>query len=403
MLKGYLSNDIAVYTAGELFGQNQAFLEGRIKGLWCVTKYQIDIQYNQSINVLSLSRNTNMFSIGFISLLHIVLNRMINFPSWESAAQISAPKVLTLCDPGTYHYNLTTTAYCQDNEGNTQRSIQCIQCPKNMYSSEPNQDHCQACDYGTYAPVGSSACLSCYNTSLLGNSTICANYIGNKSASKRKTYLAIFIPIGLIIMTAIIVLSAWYLRKRWLRQRALGSDETWLLNFEDLVKPSATSCNNTNGGGVEDTVMKEQQRDVLVGANGRILLGGSSSYHEPIALKRRLSTPIAKEEEEWNIGTSSSAPDNVRHSAYTLHRKLSQATTSPPSSLSAPSAYPNSNRSDPRLSSEAAVAVPLTVAESFSSIGGSHYHHKRGESRGLEGYKLSHLEKPKLIHALGFQ
>jgi hypothetical protein len=34
MLKGYLSNDTAVYTAGELFDQNQAFLEGRVKGLW---------------------------------------------------------------------------------------------------------------------------------------------------------------------------------------------------------------------------------------------------------------------------------------------------------------------------------------------------------------------------------
>jgi hypothetical protein len=333
-----------------------------------------------------------MFSIGFISLLHIILNRMmINFPAWENA-QISAPKVKTLCDPGTYHSNLTTTAYCQDSEGNTQRSIQCILCPENMFSSEPNQDHCQACDYGTYAPVGSSACISCYNTSYLSNPTVCANYIENQYISKRKTFLAIFIPIGVIVISAILASLIWYLKKRWVRQRALGSDETWLFNFDDLVKPPTNNSNETG----DDTLMREQQKDILTGANGRILFGGSSSRPESIELRRRSSTPII--EEEWNVGTLTSAENDTHHSAFSLNRKSTRASITPSSLTAADNSNSNINRSNPRISSD--LAILETEGKSSLDAG---TRHKRLSSRGIEGYKLYHIEKPKLIHALGFQ
>lgn len=220
MLKGYLDNStVSVYTAGELFDQNQAYLEGRVHGLWA----------------------TNMFSVGFMSLLHIVLNKMIDFPSWEGAL-ISIPPIHNICDPGTYHSNFTTTAYCRDADGNTQKSVQCIQCPENMYTDQPDQYQCSACATGYYSFPGSSSCSSCYDMSdnYTSSTTIkssCAAFIDDQAAQKRHLYMSIFIPIGIVLFLVALALLGRYLRKRWLTQRTLGSDEDWLLSFNELVKP----------------------------------------------------------------------------------------------------------------------------------------------------------------------
>ncbi|KAL9558812.1 hypothetical protein MBANPS3_000712 [Mucor bainieri] len=223
ILKGYINNDtMSVYTAGELFDQNQAYLEGRVQGLWA----------------------TNMFSVGFMSLLHIVLNKMIDFPSWEGAL-ISIPRIENICDPGTYHSNFTTTAYCQDADGNTQKSIQCVQCPENMYTDLPDQYHCSSCAKGYYSFPGSSSCSSCYSdesdnsrtTSSNAIKSTCTAYIQEQAAQKRQLYMSIFIPIGVVLFLIALAFLAKYARKRWLTQRTLGSDEDWLLSFHALVKP----------------------------------------------------------------------------------------------------------------------------------------------------------------------
>lgn len=298
-----------------------------------------------------------MFSIGFMSLLDVVLNRvMTTFPSWESAL-ISAPRVTTICDPGTYHTNLTTSAYCQDHEGNTHRSIQCIDCPENTYSSLPNQDRCTQCEYGTYAPIGSSECISCYNTSHFLNPTICVNYIAAQDESRRRLYMAIFIPIGIVLGLALIAVLVWYFKKRFLKQRALGSDGTWLLSFDELVQP--LSIENISR---DVSYKREKQRDIMIGASDRVLLGGSSS--RPGSIKRS-STPIAEDK------------------MYDVNRLSTGAITS--------SSYlPEHNKSNSNL-----------IGTTFSLQQGGGIHHKQGDSK-VDNLKLQFVEKPRFIHTLGF-
>jgi hypothetical protein len=179
-----------------------------------------------------------MFAVGFMTLLHVMLNRMINFPSWEGVS-ISTPRITHICDPGTYHSNFTTTAYCQDFDGIIQKSTQCIQCPENMYTDLADQEQCKPCHYGWYAPKGSATCLSCYDVPI-NNATLgsgCAVFIEDQTTANRQMYMSIFIPLGIIFLTGIGILVWWFFRKRWLQQRDVGSDETWLLSFNDLVKP----------------------------------------------------------------------------------------------------------------------------------------------------------------------
>lgn len=227
ILKGYLDNStISVYTVGELFDQNQAYLEGRVKGLWA----------------------TNMFSIGFMSLLHIVLNKMVDFPSWEGAL-ISTPGIKNICDPGTYHSNFTTTSYCQGSNGNTQKSIQCIQCPENMYTDLPDQGQCKSCEFGYFSLPGSTSCTTCYakfdnttSSNVINNS--CLAYIDSQASEKRQLYMSIFIPLGVFLLLLSAALLYRFLRNRWLIQRASGSDEDWLLFFNELVKPPIHKLEN---------------------------------------------------------------------------------------------------------------------------------------------------------------
>lgn len=166
---------------------------------------------------------------------------MIDFPSWE-AALISIPRIRNICDSGTYHSNLTTTAYCQGSDGNTQKSIQCIQCPENMYTDLPDQYQCKACEFGYFSLPGSTSCTTCYDkfdnttsSNTINNS--CLAYIDNQASEKRQLYMSIFIPIGMFLFLVAAVFSYKFLRKRWLIQRASGSDEDWLLSFNELVKP----------------------------------------------------------------------------------------------------------------------------------------------------------------------
>lgn len=300
-----------------------------------------------------------MFSIGFMSLLDVVLSRvMTNFPSWESAL-ISAPRVTRICDPGTYHTNLTTSAYCQDLEGNTKKAIQCIKCPENTYSSLPNQDRCIQCEYGTYAPLGSSNCISCYNTSQLLNPTICLNYIAAQDESRKKLYMSIFLPIGIVFGLALIGVLVWYFKKRFLKQRALGSDGTWLLSLDELVQP--LSIENISRDG---SYKKEKQRDIVIGASRRVLLGGSSTSSLPSSIKRS-STPITEEK------------------MYNMNRLSMGVITSS-------SCLPENHGSN----------LNLIGTTSTSQHQGGGIHHKRGGSKG-DTLKLQ-FDQPRLIHALGF-
>lgn len=298
-----------------------------------------------------------------MTLLHVVMDKVVsNFPSWDGAL-ISVPRVLSICEPGTYHTNFTTTAYCQDSDGNIQKSIKCIQCPENMYTSLPNQDSCIPCEDGYYASPGSSSCTSCYDNRASGNSTsdnnartaYCSKYLADQEAYLRRLFLAIFVPIGIVLGIIIIGALIWYFRKRFLRQRALGNDENWLLHFDDLVE--------TDDG----------QKNIIAGEDGRISSTGTTSSIANNTIMKISSAPI--------IGSSHITESTI--SQGDENSILKRFHTS--------KAISDQRSSDPEMKVTGGVGGPNGIVNTD----------RKGDPN-TTGIRL-HVQQNKLIHALGFQ
>ncbi|KAL7326247.1 Histidine kinase osmosensor, variant 3 [Mucor circinelloides] len=215
MLKGYLSNSTHMFTSADLFDQIQAYLEKRVKEFWFL----------------------NTFSIGFTSVLDVLFSKVLTAQPWR-LTHLSAPKVASICSPGTFYYELSKSYYCMDEAGHTIKSIRCAQCPANTYSPVADMVACLPCPRGTYSNVGSDQCTTCVEDEAeSSHNDHCLDYFASESDAKKKLYMSIFIPIGVVIVCAIIGWLLWLLRKR---KRSVDdiSDETWLLSYQKLTRPS---------------------------------------------------------------------------------------------------------------------------------------------------------------------
>lgn len=215
MLKGYLSNSTHMFTSADLFDQIQAYLEKRVKEFWFL----------------------NTFSVGFTSVLDVLFSKVLTAQPWR-LTHLSAPKVASICSPGTFYYELSKSYYCMDEAGHTIKSIRCAQCPANTYSPVADMVACLPCPRGTYSNVGSDQCTTCVEDEAeSSHNDHCLDYFASESDAKKKLYMSIFIPIGVVIVCAIIGWLLWLLRKR---KRSVDdiSDETWLLSYQKLTRPS---------------------------------------------------------------------------------------------------------------------------------------------------------------------
>ncbi|KAI8391178.1 uncharacterized protein BYT42DRAFT_602084 [Radiomyces spectabilis] len=219
--KGYMSKDKVLYTSGTLFSQVQAFLEGRIRALWYM----------------------DMFSIGFMSMMNILLANVIRPHPWAKTI-ITPQRIKEICPPGTFYNQLASSYFCLDESSHTRLALQCTPCPNNTYTPLSNQMACRACDYGTYSPAGSSFCTKCSSNNSQ-NSPNCAAYVVEQSEAHRRVYMAIFLPLGLLLFLSLLGFLVWKVINQWKRRRRL-EDETWLLSYHDLVRPSLKHITSTS-------------------------------------------------------------------------------------------------------------------------------------------------------------
>ena len=181
----------------------------------------------------------NMFAIGFLSSLDILLTKSItNHPPW-SQTNINTPQVTMICPPGQHYENLASRSYFCLDSSHTRISIQCHQCPTNMYTDQPDQSICLPCPYGTYSFPGSSKCEHCSDAKNNSkNNRRCIQYIADKQAARKRLYMGIFIPIGVFFVSLLASILVWKCRKRYKSQQGRLGDHDWLLTYQNLVRPS---------------------------------------------------------------------------------------------------------------------------------------------------------------------
>ncbi|CEP15224.1 hypothetical protein [Parasitella parasitica] len=144
--------------------------------------------------------------------------------------------VSSLCSPGTFYYELSKSYYCLDDAGHTIKSIRCAQCPVNTYSPIADMIECIPCPRGTYSSAGSYECTACTEDNFESSYNYCLDYFAEKSERKKKLYMSIFIPIGVILLSAIVGWLLWLFLKRTRSVNKI-SDETWLLSYYKLTHP----------------------------------------------------------------------------------------------------------------------------------------------------------------------
>ncbi|ORZ20482.1 hypothetical protein BCR42DRAFT_434868 [Absidia repens] len=219
ILKGYLKKDTVVYTSSDLFDQVQAFVSGRIRRFWYL----------------------NLFALGFLSLLNILLINTITYQPWMHT-QLATPMVDNICPLGTFYSQISPDYFCLDNNQRTRLAIQCSPCPENTYTDRYNKRSCSACDYGTYAPPGSSSCTHCDQ----GNTNShCQAFEADQNENQRRIFIAIIVPITVILFLALCAFIVWRSRKYLLRRQRLR-DETWLLSFDELMNEKIKQLSPTN-------------------------------------------------------------------------------------------------------------------------------------------------------------
>ncbi|KAF9327709.1 hypothetical protein BG006_009026 [Podila minutissima] len=171
---------------------------------------------------------------GFMSVFQLALSTEIQDKAWKSIAT-GPSQVNYVCDKGQrFSTDLDPTGlFCRvPKSGHHVSQSYCEPCPVQTYSDKYNSLQCTNCPEGTFANhTGSTECLSCDEFGKSAPS--CQDYFLKKQKDSDKT-LAIFLPIGLVLLTLLIGSAITYAHRTRSRQRRLY-DDSWQLDYKRLM------------------------------------------------------------------------------------------------------------------------------------------------------------------------
>ncbi|KAI9275752.1 hypothetical protein BDA99DRAFT_601329 [Phascolomyces articulosus] len=219
LLRGLLDNNTIIYSAVSQYDQIRAFLDGRIDRVW----------------------HYNTFANGFLALLDILLSKTSPHRPWKTNT-LSVPEVKEICKPGQYYINLSDSPYCVFRPYDvSSTSFRCVACPPGTFTSESDQAVCKKCPYGTFSGAGAAHCISCDEDESDHSSqsrTQCIAYFSDQAAKRRKIFVGVFVPIGIIILGLLVAFLFW---RHWRHKKKLPpnspSESTWLLSLDELMRP----------------------------------------------------------------------------------------------------------------------------------------------------------------------
>ncbi|KAF9930769.1 hypothetical protein FBU30_011305 [Linnemannia zychae] len=170
---------------------------------------------------------------GFMAVFELAFSTTIQDKTWDFIATGPSP-VDYVCGKG-QAFNKShnrTSLFCQTSAGFHIANPYCQPCPINYYSDTYNSLNCTACPFGTFTnQTGSSSCMKCdaFGQKILA----CQDYFYSKQKNSNIS-LAIFLPLGLILLGIIIATVVVYiLRNR--RKRSRLNDDSWILDYKKIM------------------------------------------------------------------------------------------------------------------------------------------------------------------------
>ncbi|KAG0209299.1 hypothetical protein BGX28_010402 [Mortierella sp. GBA30] len=190
---------------------------------------------------------------GFMAVIQLALSTVIQDKAWDFIA-IGPSPVDYVCDKGQWFSieHVRNSLYCQLPSGLHEGRQYCHPCPAQTYSDTYNSQKCTDCPFGTFtSATGSTSCQSCEDFGRL--QPACQNYFLMKQ-KVTNNMLAIFLPIGLVILALLVVgIVMFYMRTQRRNKKIL--DDSWQLSYSRLMglEPESDPGNgNANGDSDED-------------------------------------------------------------------------------------------------------------------------------------------------------
>ncbi|KAF9112943.1 hypothetical protein BGX27_002533 [Mortierella sp. AM989] len=212
LVKGYftekeISDGLMVTTTGRSVATMSDLVAGKVKGLWSQQSY---------LN-------------GFMAVFELAFSTVLQNKSWNFI-KTGPARVTSICGAGQMVIN-STSLFCRLPTGAHVAQTSCKPCPAQQFSDKINSVNCTPCAEGTYTNVtGSSSCLNCEESGQ--SEPACQAYW--KAKRDRNINLAIFLPLAIIFLAAIVITIIIFVKRNRKRQSRLR-DDSWMLDYKRIM------------------------------------------------------------------------------------------------------------------------------------------------------------------------
>ncbi|KAF9358045.1 hypothetical protein BGX26_002566 [Mortierella sp. AD094] len=203
--------DVSLTTTGRSMNSLSDYVAGNISKVWSQQTYLL----------------------GFMATFQLAFSTVLQDVTWDFIS--TGPiEVNYVCDKGQMFSveGAGSGLYCRTPCGLHVGRPYCQACPAQTFSDDYDSQQCYACPKGTFTNhTGSTFCYSCDDYGSIVPE--CQEYFTKKQISSNKM-LAIFLPIGVVLLLALVgAATAYYLKTRHRNKKI--SDDSWQLSYNKLM------------------------------------------------------------------------------------------------------------------------------------------------------------------------
>ncbi|KAG0335920.1 hypothetical protein BG004_008262 [Podila humilis] len=208
--QGQIPSDMRLSTTGRSMTSLQDFLGKKVQMVWSQQTY--------------LS--------GFLSVFELAYSTQVQDRPWNFLA--TGPSMVDYVCPRGHGFEKVTDSsslYCKLPSKRHAGLSYCKPCPDQTFNNGSSQG-CLDCPDGSFTNrTGSTMCLSCDDAG--ATVPACQDYLQRKQR-QNNTALAIFLPLGLVLLSCVIGTIIFYVLKNRNRHRRLY-DDSWQLDYKKLM------------------------------------------------------------------------------------------------------------------------------------------------------------------------